>query len=154
MTISVRSWIPKGHFACKLGRRQQLRCLFINTFLTSSFSHLHNTKAWWWSSGLNKHAPVGILDPMPLLWLAQASQGDILAAYKVAMWPGSVWATGNALCSNTQEGNICWGYTCSEQKRCSSSWSSSDDTHVSPHFWQTHCLLWREYWEDGKQPTL
>lgn len=64
---------PSQHFACKLGGRQQLCCLFSNAFPTSSISHLHNTRAWWWLSGLNKHTPLGILDPMPLLWLAQES---------------------------------------------------------------------------------
>jgi len=39
---------------------------------------------------------------------------DLLAAYKVAMWPGSVRATGDALSSNTQEGNTCWACTHSE----------------------------------------
>lgn len=43
--------------------------------------------------------------------LMNACVGDIPAAYKVMMWPGSSWATGDAPCSDTQEGNTCWGCT-------------------------------------------
>lgn len=95
MAISVRSWSPKGHFACKLGGSQQLCCLFSNTFLTSSISNLHDTRGWWWHSGLNKYAPLDILDPMPLLWITQASQRMLS---QVTSWLPRRFQCGRGVC--------------------------------------------------------
>lgn len=114
-----------------------LCCLFSNAFLNSSFSQLHNTRAWWigqmcpsWTPCLHSGWPRHHKD---------ACMSDLLAAYKVS--------------------RVCRNYRCpvlkhpggqyleelhtQEQEHCCSNWAASDGTLVSPHFWQTLCLLSR-----------